>query len=133
MPPAAPMPEEYRNQTMQPKGVANRNGGLAWVRAQATEGVVFFADDDNAYDLRLFEEVQLFLFFYCNWLFFLLSSSSSSSFLIGFSYPVNTSALRCGTRLVSPLYEFVFLFFLLSITLVLRCGILLASQCGRWG
>ncbi|XP_045124217.1 galactosylgalactosylxylosylprotein 3-beta-glucuronosyltransferase P-like isoform X1 [Portunus trituberculatus] len=53
-----PMPEEYRNQTMQPKGVANRNGGLAWVRAQATEGVVFFADDDNAYDLRLFEEMR---------------------------------------------------------------------------
>ncbi|MPC27358.1 Galactosylgalactosylxylosylprotein 3-beta-glucuronosyltransferase P [Portunus trituberculatus] len=53
------MPEEYRNQTMQPKGVANRNGGLAWVRAQATEGVVFFADDDNAYDLRLFEEYYI--------------------------------------------------------------------------
>lgn len=53
-----PMPAEYRNQTWEPKGVANRNGGLAWVRTKATDGVVYFADDDNTYDLRLFEEMR---------------------------------------------------------------------------
>ena len=42
---------------MEPKGVSNRNGGLAWVKARARDGVVYFADDDNTYDIRLFEEV----------------------------------------------------------------------------
>ncbi|XP_050713638.1 galactosylgalactosylxylosylprotein 3-beta-glucuronosyltransferase P-like [Eriocheir sinensis] len=53
-----PMPAEHRNKTVRPKGVANRNGGLAWVREQAREGVVYFADDDNTYDIRLFEEMR---------------------------------------------------------------------------
>lgn len=54
-----PMPKKYKNQTKaKPKGVANRNGGLKWVREHATEGVVYFADDDNAYDIRLFTEIR---------------------------------------------------------------------------
>ena len=43
-----------------PKGVIQRNAALAWIRENKrneTKGVVFFGDDDNTYDYRLFEEV----------------------------------------------------------------------------
>ena len=46
------------------RGVNQRNAGLSWIRrkcgSNATEmckGVVYLMDDDNKYDLRLFEEV----------------------------------------------------------------------------
>lgn len=55
----APMPEQYKKKKKGPKprGVSNRNRGLAWIRENATNGVMYFADDDNTYDLQLFEEV----------------------------------------------------------------------------
>lgn len=58
---AAPMPERFKRQWfgLIPKGVANRNGALGWLRQHATEGVLYMADDDNTYDLRIFEEVCL--------------------------------------------------------------------------
>ena len=44
-----------------PRGVLQRNKGLAWLRENQNRidlnGVVYFADDDNTYDIRLFEEV----------------------------------------------------------------------------
>lgn len=44
------------------RGVEQRNTGLQWLRnninANETKGVVYFADDDNTYDIRLFEEVR---------------------------------------------------------------------------
>ena len=44
------------------RGVLQRNAGLNWIRQRCTEtkcnGVVYFMDDDNKYDLRLFEEVR---------------------------------------------------------------------------
>ena len=45
-----------------PKGVSNRNKGLEWIVNYATSyndesGVIYFADDDNTYDVRLFDEV----------------------------------------------------------------------------
>lgn len=43
------------------RGVEQRNAGLTWIRnnvASDTKGVVYFGDDDNAYDIRLFEEVS---------------------------------------------------------------------------
>ena len=43
------------------KGVVQRNFALRWLRRHCSShecnGVVYFADDDNKYDLRLFEEV----------------------------------------------------------------------------
>lgn len=44
------------------RGVDQRNKGLKWIRDNAgvlrnTKGVVYFGDDDNGYDIRLFEEV----------------------------------------------------------------------------
>ncbi len=54
------MPDEYRNMTNQPRGVSNRNAALDWLRWNGDPfGVLYFADDDNAYDIRLFEEVYL--------------------------------------------------------------------------
>ncbi|XP_065303259.2 galactosylgalactosylxylosylprotein 3-beta-glucuronosyltransferase 3-like [Dermacentor albipictus] len=45
-----------------PKGVLQRNEGLRWLRANAEHldpnGIVYFADDDNTYDLRLFDEMR---------------------------------------------------------------------------
>ena len=63
-----------------PKGVEQRNAGIKWIRnriwssssssassssssspsTSRFHGVVYFADDDNAYDLQIFEEVNLF-------------------------------------------------------------------------
>ena len=45
------------------RGVLQRNTGLNWVRTHCSpvkcDGVVYFMDDDNKYDLRLFEEVSM--------------------------------------------------------------------------
>lgn len=44
------------------RGVEQRNTGIDWLRENInpnlTKGVVYFADDDNTYDIRLFEEVS---------------------------------------------------------------------------
>lgn len=47
------------------RGVEQRNAGLNWIRKYCTgkcnglcDGVVYFMDDDNKYDLRLFQEVS---------------------------------------------------------------------------
>lgn len=53
------MPEVYKNKKgYKPRGVSNRNRGLEWLKANATTGVFYFADDDNTYDLQLFKEVR---------------------------------------------------------------------------
>lgn len=57
------MPEVFKKvRGPKPKGVANRNRGLKWIRQNAIDGVVYFADDDNTYDVRLFNEVNIFIF-----------------------------------------------------------------------
>lgn len=53
------MPDEYANsRKAKPRGVSNRNRALKWLRANATEGVFYFADDDNTYDVNIFEQVN---------------------------------------------------------------------------
>ncbi|CAH1378175.1 hypothetical protein MTP99_019538 [Tenebrio molitor] len=56
----APMPEQYKKKKKGPKprGVSNRNRGLKWIRDNAKNGVLYFADDDNTYDLQLFDEIR---------------------------------------------------------------------------
>ncbi|XP_039298377.1 galactosylgalactosylxylosylprotein 3-beta-glucuronosyltransferase P isoform X2 [Nilaparvata lugens] len=55
----APMPESYKKKKgSKPRGVSNRNKGLQWLRANATDGVFYFADDDNTYDIALFSEMR---------------------------------------------------------------------------
>lgn len=44
-----------------PRGVEQRNAALRWLRKNlksSENGVVFFADDDNTYSLKLFNEVN---------------------------------------------------------------------------
>ena len=60
------MPARYRlTPRIAPRGVAGRNLALQWIiknrlagGSGGKEGVLYFADDDNTYDLRLFEQVQ---------------------------------------------------------------------------
>ncbi|XP_021916423.1 uncharacterized protein LOC110828218 isoform X2 [Zootermopsis nevadensis] len=55
----APMPQLFKKRKgPKPRGVSNRNRGLEWLRDNATDGVFYFADDDNTYDIRLFEEIR---------------------------------------------------------------------------
>lgn len=55
-----PMPSQYANRWFGPlpKGVANRNGAMKWLRCHATKGVMYMADDDNTYDMRIFHEIR---------------------------------------------------------------------------
>lgn len=41
-----------------PRGVSNRLAALDWVRKNVRSGVLYFADDDNSYDVQLFEEMR---------------------------------------------------------------------------
>ena len=46
------------------RGVHNRNAALAWIRKKSESvsggrpSILYFADDDNAYDVRLFDEIR---------------------------------------------------------------------------
>ncbi|XP_071520836.1 galactosylgalactosylxylosylprotein 3-beta-glucuronosyltransferase S-like [Panulirus ornatus] len=53
-----PMPLAIREWKVQPKGVPGRRAALAWIRKNARDGVVYFADVDNTYDKRIFEEIR---------------------------------------------------------------------------
>lgn len=62
----APTPPEKRRKPGDPpwlraRGVEQRNRALRWLRETrrpGESGVVYFADDDNTYSLRLFQEVR---------------------------------------------------------------------------
>lgn len=53
------MPENERKREYLhiPRGAANRNSALQWIRLNIKKGVVYFADDDNTYDPLLFDQV----------------------------------------------------------------------------
>ena len=57
-----PRPGQEKNPSAYSRGVEQRNAGLNWIRNRCMEmgcrGVVYFMDDDNKYDLRLFDEVR---------------------------------------------------------------------------
>ncbi|XP_034666711.1 galactosylgalactosylxylosylprotein 3-beta-glucuronosyltransferase S isoform X1 [Drosophila subobscura] len=56
---ASPMPSNFRKAKPAPRGVANRRAALQWLRQRnLTNGILYFGDDDNTYDLRLFSEIR---------------------------------------------------------------------------
>jgi beta-1,3-glucuronyltransferase len=56
---SSPMPSIYRSQKTIPRGVSNRRAALAWIKNNnIKEGVLYFGDDDNTFDLRLFAEIR---------------------------------------------------------------------------
>ena len=49
------------NRRLKARGVDQRNLGLKWIRQNFKDdmkGVVYFGDDDNTYDLKIFEQVS---------------------------------------------------------------------------
>ena len=57
----SPMPERYNHVRHKPKGVSSRNAAVDWIiynDFQLSPGVIYFGDDDNTYDLSLFEEIR---------------------------------------------------------------------------
>lgn len=56
--PQSKMYKQSSNLKKNPRGVSSRRAGLHWVMENFGEGVVYFADDDNTYDLRLFSQMR---------------------------------------------------------------------------
>ncbi|XP_026500730.2 galactosylgalactosylxylosylprotein 3-beta-glucuronosyltransferase S-like [Vanessa tameamea] len=54
---SSPKPFIYKS-TNFPRGVANRRVALNWLQENVAEGVLYFGDDDNTVDLRLFDELR---------------------------------------------------------------------------
>lgn len=53
------MPDVYRSRAAKPRGVANRRAALDWIRKNGKRpGVMYFGDDDNTFDLKLFDEIR---------------------------------------------------------------------------
>lgn len=56
---ASPMPDTYRSFAPIPRGVANRRAAINWIRNNGKRpGVLYFGDDDNTFDLKLFSEIR---------------------------------------------------------------------------
>lgn len=56
---ASPMPDTYRSYAPIPRGVANRRAAINWIRNNGKRpGVMYFGDDDNTFDLKLFSEIR---------------------------------------------------------------------------
>lgn len=54
----SPYPTNGKFKGSKAKGVPNRIRGLKWIRENVNEGVLYFADDDNTYDIELFKEMR---------------------------------------------------------------------------
>uniref|UniRef100_A0A8D8YIM4 Galactosylgalactosylxylosylprotein 3-beta-glucuronosyltransferase n=1 Tax=Cacopsylla melanoneura TaxID=428564 RepID=A0A8D8YIM4_9HEMI len=82
---SSPMPQIYRsNNAIPPRGVSNRRAALAWIRTFIKTGVVYFGDDDNTFDLKLFDEIR--------------GTKKISMFPVGLigSYGISSPVLRKG-------------------------------------
>ncbi|XP_040569041.1 galactosylgalactosylxylosylprotein 3-beta-glucuronosyltransferase S [Lepeophtheirus salmonis] len=57
----SPMPSAFLHDRYKPRGVSNRRVAIQWIQKYhppSREAVVYFADDDNTYDLRLFSQMR---------------------------------------------------------------------------
>ncbi|XP_046747595.1 galactosylgalactosylxylosylprotein 3-beta-glucuronosyltransferase S [Diprion similis] len=57
---ASPMAKRFwsNDKMKMPRGVANRRAALAWIRNNVKRGVLYFGDDDNTFDLELFDQIR---------------------------------------------------------------------------
>ncbi|TKR70551.1 hypothetical protein L596_022562 [Steinernema carpocapsae] len=58
---STPKEKKYNGSEVHGKGAWQRNHALAWIRknfADLKRGVIYFGDDDNTYDWRLFDEMR---------------------------------------------------------------------------
>ena len=55
----SPQPVMYKKSKIRdnPRGVSSRRAGLHWVLNNTNVGVIYFGDDDNTYDIRLFQQI----------------------------------------------------------------------------
>lgn len=53
------VPSPTTQQKIAPRGVVQRNKGLEITRQIGLRGVIYFGDDDNAYDMRIFDNLRL--------------------------------------------------------------------------
>ena len=55
----SPQPAMYKTAKLRdnPRGVSSRRAGLHWVLNNVEDGVIYFGDDDNTYDIRLFQQI----------------------------------------------------------------------------
>lgn len=77
------------------RGVEQRNAGLDWARKYCKEhcsnncsGVIYFMDDDNRYDLRLFAEVSKSMQVGIPSAILCLTSHTFDAILVSFIYPL---------------------------------------------
>ena len=56
----SPQPSMYKQSKHRdnPRGVSSRRAGLHWVLNNVSDGVIYFGDDDNTYDIRLFQQIS---------------------------------------------------------------------------
>ncbi|CAL4063973.1 unnamed protein product [Meganyctiphanes norvegica] len=55
---AAAKPPDTKESKWMGRGVFNRREALRWLREEKAEGILYFADDDNSYDVRIFEQMR---------------------------------------------------------------------------
>lgn len=128
---------------VRPRGVEQRNKALDWLRGKGgavggekdppppgTQGVVYFADDDNTYSRELFKEVSPGMK--------MEKEPGGTSVLLSLAYRVDVG--WCGKmgnsrEGVSVNKVVLFLGPPLSVSslLSIRCVGLVVSQCGLWG
>ncbi|XP_037803728.1 galactosylgalactosylxylosylprotein 3-beta-glucuronosyltransferase S-like [Penaeus monodon] len=72
-----PTPRKFLKMDTLPVGASSCRAAIAWIRKNAKTGVVYFADEGNIYDYKLFEEIR--------------STRGVSIFPVGFVPPLQLS------------------------------------------
>jgi beta-1,3-glucuronyltransferase S len=91
------MPYSYRASASHktvPRGVSNRRAALNWIKSNGIgDGILYFGDDDNTFDLRLFNEIR--------------STNRVSMFPVGFigEYSVSSPIVKNVSELSSDEYS----------------------------
>ncbi|KAI5646959.1 glycosyltransferase family 43 domain-containing protein [Phthorimaea operculella] len=55
---SSPQPESNNKVPFPRQEVPNRSAGVTWIRHHVKEGILYFGDDDNTYDLEFFNEIR---------------------------------------------------------------------------